>query len=286
MTSIAEDYWDRNVGKHREPFAHWESPDPIQKSLSQVVTGDRDLPPPLWFMQKHGPFAAVADLGCGDGILTEYLAVKYPKMKVTGFDFSKGSLEISRKRCANLMNASFQRIDLNSEVLEPSSFNAILTNGSMHHIEKLDHCFASMAAALTEDGYLWLNDYVGPARFQWSDTHMRLADELLSTVRAEWRIRERVVRCDAEALREMDPSEAIAPHQIEDALYAHFEVVATFDRGGTLLAPIFGSGCLSSAMAESEQGLQELQRLFDTERALIRGGVVKSTHRQYVARPR
>jgi hypothetical protein len=146
------------------------------------------------------------------------------------------------------MNVSFQRIDLNVEMLEASGFNAILTNDSMHHIEKLYHCFASMVSALTEDGYLWLNAYVGPARFQSSGTHMRLADELLSTVRTEWRIRERVVRCDAEALRAMDPSEAIVPHQIEDALYSHFEVVATFDRGGTLLAhlwqrmPFLGEG--------------------------------------------
>jgi hypothetical protein len=137
------------------------------------------------------------------------------------------------------VNASFRRIDLNVELLEARSFDAILTTGSMHHIEKLDHCFASTASASTDGGYLWLNDYVGPARFQWSDTYMRLADELLSTVRTELRIRERVVRCDAEALRAMDPSEAIVPHQIEDALYSHFEVVATFDRGGTLLAHLW-----------------------------------------------
>jgi hypothetical protein len=66
MTSTAEDFWDRNVGKHREPFAHWESPDPIQKSLNQVVTGERGLAPPLWFMRKYGPFAAPAELGCGN----------------------------------------------------------------------------------------------------------------------------------------------------------------------------------------------------------------------------
>jgi hypothetical protein len=88
------------------------------------------------------------------------------------------------------------------------------------------------------------------------------------------------------ALREMDPSEAVAPLQIEDALYAHFEVLETFDRGGTLLMPIFGSACLSSAMAEDEDGLHVLQRLFDTERALICGGIIKSLNRQYIAGPR
>jgi len=285
-TLVAEDFWNKNVGRHREPFAHWESPDPIQKSLNEVVTGDRDLAPPLWFIRKYGPFISVAELGCGDGFLVEYLAVNCPDGHIFGFDFSAASIEISRKRCSHLPNASFQKIDLNVESLPPRSLDAIFTTGSMHHIEKLDHCFGSIAAALTDRGYLWLNDYVGPARFQWSDTHIRMAGELLATVPEKWRTGSPISRCDPNALRETDPSEAIAPHQIEDALYAHFEVLEKFDRGGTLLMPIFGSACLSSTMAECEEGLQVLQRLFDTERALIRCGMIKSLNRQYIAKPR
>jgi len=159
------------------------------------------------------PFRTVAELGCGDGALIEYLATRCPEAQVTRFYFSETSIEISRKRCSYLSNAALRSFDLNVESLEPRSYEAILTRGAMHYVDKLDHCFASIAEALTDGGYLWLNDYVGPARFEWSDTHIRLASELLATVPEKWRIGGPIVICDPNALREMDPSEAVAPYQ-------------------------------------------------------------------------
>jgi hypothetical protein len=44
-------FWDENVGRHCGPFAHWESPAPIQHGLNKLVTGDISIHPPVWFMQ-------------------------------------------------------------------------------------------------------------------------------------------------------------------------------------------------------------------------------------------
>lgn len=283
-------FWDENAGRHCEPFAHWESPAPIQHALNKLVTGDISIHPPGWFMKHYGPFAHVAELGCGDGILVHVLLNGDPGLTVDAYDISTASLaraaERIKTRGGTPERCRFTPIDLNNESLPEAAYDAVLTTGTMHHVENLDFCFRSIARSLRPGGYLWLNDYVGPNRFQWSNTQMRLADELLALVPKAWRRRDKVLRCDARALRGRDPSEAVAAQHIEAALTAHFEIVQKWPRGGTLLAPIFGSGCLDPAMADSPEGLAILAAMFEAEQDLIRDGALPSDSYVYVAKPR
>jgi SAM-dependent methyltransferase len=283
-------FWDKNVGRHREPFAHWESPPPIAEALNVLVSGESWMGPSQWFMTNYGPFGLVAELGCGDGVLTHYLLHDHPNLKVDAYDLSEASLDRSRALIATLNGGADRcrllRIDLNTEALPQRVYDAVLTTGCMHHIESLDFCFRNIRQALKPNGLLWLNDYVGPNQFQWSDTQMRLADELLAIVPRPWRLRDRVSRFDSATMRDMDPSEAVAPQHIPAALRAHFEIVQTWARGGTLLAPIFGSGCLDIAMAASEEGVKILAAMFRAEQELIRTGALSSDNYLYIARPR
>jgi SAM-dependent methyltransferase len=56
--------------------------------------------------------------------------------------------------------------DLNTLPLEPSAYDLILGNGSVHHLKALEAVFAQIAQALTPQGLFVLNEYVGPTRFQ------------------------------------------------------------------------------------------------------------------------
>jgi hypothetical protein len=84
----------------------------------------------------------------------------------------------------------------------------------------------------------------------------------------------------------MDPSEATAPHQIEDALNAHFEVLATFDRGELYWCPSLAADAFPPRWLDQSRAFRSFRDFTDTERALIRDGVIKSLNRPYVARPR
>jgi hypothetical protein len=87
-------------------------------------------------------------------------------------------------------------------------------------------------------------------------------------------------------MRDLDPSEAAAPQHIPAALNAHFEIVRSWPRGGTLLAPIFGSGCLDSAMATTEEGANVLSAMFKAEHDLIKAAALPSDSYCYVAKGR
>ncbi len=54
-----------------------------------------------------------------------------------------------------------------------------------------------------------------------------------------------------------------------DHISAHFHIVVQKDRGGTLLAPIFGSGCIAPVIFESAGGMALMKQMGDRERAMI-----------------
>ena len=184
-----------------------------------LVSGESWMGPPQWFMMNYGPFGQVADLGCGDGVLANVLLRVDPNLRVDAYDVSLASLERARALIATLDGAAercrLMRIDLNAEALPTDLYDAVLTTGSMHHIENLDFCFGNIRRSLKAGGLLWLNDYVGPNRFQWSDTQMRLADELLAMVPSRWRLRDRVIavrrRRDRDPIRRRRSRRSIFP---------------------------------------------------------------------------
>jgi SAM-dependent methyltransferase len=282
-------FWDEHVGRHTEPFAHWESPPTIAAALMDLVSGDPCMHPLQSFLAHYGPFGHIAELGCGDGNFVHFLLRTDSNLKIDAYDVSLASLDRTRTLIAPLEGqerARLLRIDLNAEPLPHNLYDAVLTSGSMHHIQNLDFCFGNIRRSLKAGGLLWLNDYVGPNRFQWSDTQMRLANELLAMVPPRWRLRDRVTRYDAEGMRNLDPSEAVASQHIPAALEAHFEILRSWPRGGTLLAPIFGSGCLDSAMAASEEGANLLSAMYKAEHDLIEAGALPCDSYLYVARAR
>jgi hypothetical protein len=103
---------------------------------------------------------------------------------------------------------------------------------------------------------------------------MRLAAELLEMLPARFRTKANVGRCDASALALADPSEAVCSNFIVESVQAHFEIVHRVDGGGTLLAPIFGSGCIDPSTMESGEGLAAIERLCEREYELIRESII------------
>lgn len=285
--SVVSQYWDEHVGDHLSSFFHWEANEPIMAHQNVRVSGDKQVTALNWFWRKYGPFQDVANLGTGTGIL-EHALCSLPDFKgrVIGYDISPHSLEIARKNCSAFPNARFEVADLNTKIWDPACFDVVTANGALHHIEALDWCLGQIERSLRPSGLLYVNDYIGPQRFQWSDLQMRVANELLESVPRKWISREKVARCDPDTLIKQDPSEAVCSHFIEDTITFHFQIIERKPRGGTLLAPIFGSGCLDCSILNSPEGLRCLTQLAEREGELIDRGLLPADHVVIVARKR
>jgi SAM-dependent methyltransferase len=205
---------------------------------------------------------------------------------ITGFDISPRSVEDARKAAEGFPGLSYEVRDLDRADWNGEIYDAVFAHGALHHVSRLDFLLGQIREHLVPGGVLYVNDYVGPARFQWSDAQMRLADELLLRVPGRYRIKQHVERCDPQALEAMDPSEAVCANFIVESVQAHFEIISRADRGGTLLAPIFGSGCLDPSIVQTAEGLAIVDDLCAHEHQLIADAIIPSNHVVLVARRR
>lgn len=285
--SPSAEYWDDHADEDTQSIVCWEFPEVVWRFENARVTGSTNVFPLAWFYQKYGPFRQAASIGCGTGIVERSLLKDlHYDGRIVGFDISPRSLEQARANCAGYENVRFEVADLNTHVWPTSSYDVVFAHGALHHIEKLDWVLLQIARSLKPKGFLYVNDYVGPQRFQWSDVQLRLANELLAKVPAQWVRNLRVERCDPLQLGRKDPSEACQSHFIEDTIRAHFEIVERRPRGGSLLAPIFGGSGLRESILESTEGRACIRKLCEAEATLLDQGVIPPNHVVIVATPR
>ena len=102
--------------------------------------------------------AKVADIGCGYGVISIFLAKKYPTFKFTMVDVNKRVLELSKK------NIELNNINNEVEVLESSSFDnvegnfdIVLTNPPIRAGKKIVHkIMTDSYEHLNAQGELWV----------------------------------------------------------------------------------------------------------------------------------
>ena len=102
--------------------------------------------------------AQVADIGCGYGVISIFLAKKYPTFKFTMVDVNNRVLELSKK------NIELNNIENEVEVLESSSFDnvkgnfdIVLTNPPIRAGKKIVHkIMTDSYEHLNDQGELWV----------------------------------------------------------------------------------------------------------------------------------
>lgn len=75
----------------------------------------------------------IVDLGCGEGILTNYLAFLFPAQKYLGVDIDKKRISLADK---GLPNASFKFGDVTKLAIPPC--NGIILSHLLHHLESFE----------------------------------------------------------------------------------------------------------------------------------------------------
>lgn len=76
------------------------------------------------------------DAGCGSGIVSRYLAQKYPNAKVYGCDQSEPRLNLTRKSAAGLKNAKFELAELANLPFDEETFDWAVCRYVLEHINR------------------------------------------------------------------------------------------------------------------------------------------------------
>ena len=195
-----------------------------------------------WIPRILGRPANIAlELGCGkgDGLASVWLAGA--ARRLVGVDLDETRFAAAKARLAEAGdNVRFVAQDINQIRLESSTYDLIYAIQSFHHFENLEHIFAEMHRALTPGGYCVLDEYVGPARFQWTDAQLALTRQLLGLLPRPLRIYRHGIekreegRSSVEEVTAACPSEAIRSDEIVPLFHKTFEVAHQQNLGGTI----------------------------------------------------
>ncbi len=237
----------------------------VRRYINQSVTGSPDVWPIEWLQARvASPLTSAVSLGCGEGALERDLISKGLCGSILGIDISTAALKLAEARA--LPGIQYREGDLNALELPAAAFGAAFFHQSLHHVEDLDSCLSVTAAALRPGALVYLDEYVGPSRGEWSPALIREASELFAQLPASVK-RSRRLKLPIDW---RDPTEAVRSSQILSTVSRHFQVIERRDYGGNFLSVIHPHLRLEH-LADGERAAL-LQSLIDAEREHLVAG--------------
>lgn len=184
-------------------------------------------------------------LGCGWGALERDAIHLGICRYFDAYDMSKDAIEVAESEA--LKNALEKHIvyycdDLNTVTFETGKYDICFGAAAIHHVNNLEHLFSQITEALRPGAYLVLNEYVGPARFQWNNEIEQLMNKLLAIIPDSLKtslrngiIKGEVRRPNPTDVIKTDPSEAVRSDEILWLFEKYFQTIYRANFGGTLL---------------------------------------------------
>jgi SAM-dependent methyltransferase len=286
--------WDRDSVA---PTAQWWEIEAVRRRWAYLISGDPDVDFPQYAVERYlgdrTDLKAIS-LGCGHGGRELRWAELGVFARIDAYDISPKSIAAARQaaRERGLEHVvQFEVADVADIGIAASSYDVALGLHSLHHFKPVADILALLSDALRPDGYLFVDDFVGPTRFQWTERQRQAAEGLLRSLPERYRrvpgigVRGKVVRPSVASMVLSDPSEAIEADLILPALRGRFDVVEERPFGGSVLQLTL-TDISQNFLDGGEETKRLLEWLFEAEDRLLAEGEVGHDFVALVARPR
>lgn len=281
-------YWDTHNLAPSEDVRYWLAVPEIRRAVNQRLTGNPHLLYITRFVESLGePVERVLSVGCGAGELERGVVEHGAAATVDGVDVSEASLREAERLAAEWGFADrieYHCIDAARWLRSrgQGSYGLIFFHGSLHHIEALEDVLSLSAEALrgAAPGLLYVDEYVGPSRNEWTAEDLGYAVGLFSRVPEQHRRTPAVWP----PIAMEDPTEMIRSSAIEPVLRDHFEVLDHQPYYGNILLPLV-SAIRGSSLEDPEVAVL-LREAIDLEAYLAERGLLKPLYAVFVGRPK
>lgn len=154
---------------------------------------------------------------------------------------------------------------------KPEQYELVHWNNSLHHMLNVEAAIEWSWKVLKPGGLFYMDDFVGPDRFQWSPqtllaataVRQSLPDRFLINPHSPTAVLPRVVkRPDPEKLRQSDPSEAADSSRILECVKSRFPAAAIILTGGVIYHLAL-SDILANFIDEEDQSLLDRLLIVD-----------------------
>lgn len=269
-------FWDREVVAPTHTM--WMAHPAVRRHMNELLSGDPHCWPIDWFVRAYPgvAFEHALSIGCGTGALERDLLGRSLCRRMDAFDGSQVSIDIARAEAENAGLSERVRYfvaDFNEPDLPSGAYDAVFFHQSAHHVAKLEKLFRSVLRALKPEGFLYLDEYVGPSRGDWNDAHLGSIRAIHHMLPRELRQRDDVPL----PIQRDDPSEAIRSSEILPQIRIGFDIDAIRGYGGNILSVLFP--LLRNPTDDA------IEQLIAAERELLRAGA-PPFYAVIVARPK
>jgi SAM-dependent methyltransferase len=236
-----------------DQLAFWQSP-VVRAAINLRVTGDATVAPETYFAQRHGPAIPAPhslSLRASDARLEATLVQSdtCACQRITGLDGHEARAHSANAGVPEALreHIRFQQGDLLAwEPDEP--LGAVIARSVLHRQGDLDAALDRIGAILAPGGLIFVDEFVGPARFQWTDAQLAAVNRLLACLPEELlvdlgardgRHKRSVGRPDAAAHAASNPDDAVCSDRIVASLDRRFERVEVSLYGGAVYHQLF-----------------------------------------------
>ena len=257
----AHTFWDREAA---DPIlTSWMFDPLVRQYILTTISGTDELLWPVdWFARWIGKrhFARGLSIGCGTGPMERDLVRRNLVDRIDAFDGSANSLRVAVETArAEGMSSRIRYFaaDFNQPALPHNVYDVVIIHQALHHVAKLEKLLRSVLGAMQPGGVLYLDEYIGPSRHDWTD-------ELIAPHRRLYRtIPEAARRVDEVPfqIQVPDPSESIRSAEIIAELEKGFDVQAMRGYGGNVLSVLYPYIDFTKAPGAIERLIAEERRV-------------------------
>ncbi len=229
----------------------WQSP-VARAAINRRITGDPELGPETYFARRHGPSIVaphVVSLRASDAKLEIALLEAGSCERVTGLDDGQDRVDFAAGRVPEpLRDRVVFQLGTLEEWEPPEPLGAAVCRSFLHRRADLEAVLDRLVAMLEPGGLVFVEDFVGPSRFQWTDAQLEVVNRLLARLPPELlrdlsaddgRLKRRVERPSLAKLVAAGSTEAVRSDEIVPLLDARFERVELCAYGGAVFHQLF-----------------------------------------------
>ena len=235
----------RDDGESMKSIAWAEHP-LTERYINRKVTGDDEAYWVDWAVGKYldCPVEVGLSLGSGSGYIERRIIDGGYSTAMEGVDISTEAVRLAGE-AARGRQVTYRVLDLNRDSLEEERYDFVVSAAALHHVTNLEHCLSEVHRSLTDGGLLIMHEFVGPDRFQWTDSQLDLVNRVYAALPDRYRYNritgeahDSIERKPLGHMIEADPSEAVRSSEVLGVVSRFFETVELREIGGALLHPL------------------------------------------------
>ncbi|MBN2146104.1 MAG: class I SAM-dependent methyltransferase [Anaerolineales bacterium] len=285
------DRWEQSEWATGIPKDYWSHHPIIDAYINaNIIPAATTLPE--WLAKNYfpdSPKERAISVCCGTGTCDRQALAAGVCHYLEGFDISSGSIEFAQREAEKAGLGDRVRYwvdDANTIVFEENRYDLAMIFGALHHVDNLEHLCGQLRRTLKPGSYIFINEYIGPPRFQWGAEQVAIINRVMSILPPMWRRAPQVLPPNKEDVIRDDPSEATRSDEIISILCDNFELVDYCDYGGALLMPLWANGIIPDVFMQDKvidkQVIIKLLVLIDE--LLAEHNIVPSIYAQLVLR--